>query len=127
MPVRPWRQKRDRPRRALADSGCVGLRRDRYGVDPLDDATVTAPRWYSSPEPEEDYLFPESEPTVKVKVQCRCGVRGFSNISDLRMCVHFVRQLLLGGRPRPDDLAGRAWCSACKRAVKVFARDLHLA
>lgn len=85
---------------------------------------MTAPRWYSTPEPEEDYLFPPAEPTLKVKARCRCGVRGVGNF---KIAQAFLRKWLSGERIAPDDIAGSSWCRDCKRLVKVFARDLHLA
>lgn len=80
-------------------------------------------RAYSSPEPVADYLFPEGEVTLKVKVRCRCGVRSAGNF---RVCLAFVRKWLSGERILPDDLAGSSWCRDCKTLVKVTAKALHL-
>ena len=85
---------------------------------------MTAPRWYSSPEPVEDYLFPEGEITLKVKARCRCGVR---QVGPLRMAASFVQRLAAGERILPGDLAASAFCRDCKRTVKVTAGELHLA
>lgn len=81
-------------------------------------------RAYSSPAPaDENFVFPTEEPTVKIKVHCRCGVRSVTN---LRLSVAAL-PALRSGSAEPDLIAGSSWCRDCKTLVKVTARALHLA
>jgi hypothetical protein len=79
-------------------------------------------RAYSTPEP--DFTFQEDVPTLKVKAQCRCGVRA---VGSFQIAEEFARKVMLREIIYPHELAGSAWCRDCKTLVKVTARALHLA
>jgi hypothetical protein len=73
---------------------------------------------------DDDFVFPDGEPTKRVKVRCWCGMRSVRNFL---MCEAFIQKLARRELIRPDDLAGSSWCRDCHTLVKVTARALHLA
>lgn len=87
---------------------------------------MTAP-WYSSPEPAEpDYLFPDGEPTVKVRVKCGCGFRSIGLFISEVWLMYLRRGAAAASIP-PEAVIAAHWCRGCKSRVKVTAKDLHIA